>query len=87
MGETVVGYWNGDWLEVDMPVDLAIAISVMALAISGQQNLAAMRRRVSHVTHYIYNGILMVDEVQPLVGDALPVIRSVYARHLNAELL
>jgi hypothetical protein len=56
VGETVVGYWNGDWLEVDMPVDLALAVSVMALAICDQQNLTVMRRHVSRSPVHLDGG-------------------------------
>ncbi len=50
VGKVVVRYQNGSWLELDTPLDLdplaeqqVLAISVMVLAICGQQNLAVMR--------------------------------------------
>ncbi len=58
-------YRDGSWLELDMPLDLApladqavpIAISVMDLAICGQQNLAEMRRHVAHTVQGVLNGV------------------------------
>jgi hypothetical protein len=53
VGETAVRNWYLCWLLVDMLVNLprwqnkhALAMSVMALAIWGQQKWAVMRRRV-----------------------------------------